>query len=70
MRSKVSSEPPELVRTVGRWSLVALMANSILGAGIFGLPALLAKQLDGYSPLSCVVAGCGALIIAAAISGT
>lgn len=44
------------------------MANSILGAGIFGLPALLAKQLDGYSPLSCVVAGCGALIIAAAIA--
>jgi APA family basic amino acid/polyamine antiporter len=44
------------------------MANSILGAGIFGLPALLAKQLDGYSPLSCVIAGCGALIIAAVIA--
>lgn len=44
------------------------MANSILGAGIFGLPALLAKQLDGYSPLSCIIAGCGALIIAAVIA--
>ena len=44
------------------------MANSILGAGIFGLPALLAKQLDGYSPLSCIVAGSGALIIAAVIA--
>src|SRR5262250_360836 len=44
------------------------MANSILGAGIFGLPALLAKQLDGYSPLSCVIAGCGALTIAAVIA--
>ena len=64
----MSSQAPELVRTIGRWSLVALMANSILGAGIFGLPALLAKQLDGYSPLSCIVAGCGALIIAAVIA--
>jgi amino acid transporter len=59
---------PELIRTIGRWSLVALMANSILGAGIFGLPSLLAARLDGYSPLSCIIAGCGALIIAACIA--
>jgi amino acid transporter len=64
----VKAESPELVRTIGRWSLVALMANSILGAGIFGLPALLAARLDGYSPLSCVIAGCSALIIAAVIA--
>ena len=44
------------------------MANSILGAGIFGLPSLLAARLDGYSPLSCVIAGCGALVIAAVIA--
>jgi basic amino acid/polyamine antiporter, APA family len=61
-------EKPGLVRTIGRWSLVALMANSILGAGIFGLPSLIAARLDGYSPLSCVVGGCGALIIAACIA--
>ena len=59
---------PELIRTIGRWSLVALMANSILGAGIFGLPSLLAARLDGYSSLSCIIAGCGALIIAACIA--
>lgn len=59
---------PELVRTIGRWSLVALMANSILGAGIFGLPSLLAARLDGYSPLGCIVAGCGALVVAAVIA--
>jgi amino acid transporter len=64
----VTPQPPELVRTIGRWSLVALMANSILGAGIFGLPSLLAARLDGYSPLSCVIAGCGALLIAAVIA--
>ena len=44
------------------------MANSILGAGIFGLPALLATRLGGYSPLGCIVAGCGVLIIAACIA--
>jgi APA family basic amino acid/polyamine antiporter len=59
---------PELVRTIGRWSLVALMANSILGAGIFGLPSLIAARLDGYGPLSCIIAGCGALIVAACIA--
>ena len=51
------------MRTIGRWSLVALMANSILGAGIFGLPSLIAARLGGYGPLSCIIAGCGALII-------
>ncbi len=44
------------------------MANSILGAGIFGLPALIAARLDGYSPLSSIIAGCGALIVAACIA--
>ena len=66
--NKSSSGKPKLVRTIGRWSLVALMANSILGAGIFGLPSLIAARLDGYSPLSCVIAGSGALIIAACIA--
>src|SRR5262245_4795786 len=64
----VSAHAPELVRTIGRWSLVALMANSILGAGIFGLPSLLAARLDAYSPLSCMIAGSAALIIAAVIA--
>ena len=28
-----------LIRTIGRWSLTALVINSIIGSGIFGLPA-------------------------------
>src|SRR5262249_53865509 len=28
-----------LVRGIGRWALVALMINGIIGAGIFGLPS-------------------------------
>ena len=67
-RDQLGTTSEGLVRAIGRWSLVALMANSILGAGIFGLPSLIAARLDGYSPLSCLIAGCGALIIAACIA--
>src|SRR5262249_52136044 len=66
--SSLPSDKTELVRSIGRWSLVALMVNSILGAGIFGLPSLLAARVGGYSPLSCLIAGGGVLIIAACIA--
>jgi basic amino acid/polyamine antiporter, APA family len=38
-----------LVRTLGRWSLTALMINSIIGGGIFGLPSLVAAKLGAFS---------------------
>jgi basic amino acid/polyamine antiporter, APA family len=57
-----------LVRNIGRWSLTALMINSIIGGGIFGLPSLLAAKLGGLSPVSCLGAGAGVLIIAACIA--
>lgn len=60
--------PVALVRVIGRWSLTALMVNSIIGAGIFGLPAVLAARMGGLSPLSCLLAGLGILIIAACIA--
>jgi amino acid transporter len=63
-----ASSPVALVRVIGRWSLTALMVNSILGAGIFGLPAVLAARLGGWSPLSCLLAGLGILIVAACIA--
>jgi APA family basic amino acid/polyamine antiporter len=34
---------PQLVRALGRWSLVALVLNGIIGSGIFGLPSAIAK---------------------------
>ena len=36
---RAASSEPGLVRGVGRWALVALMINGIIGAGIFGLPS-------------------------------
>lgn len=56
-----------LIRGIGRWSLVALMVNSIIGAGIFGLPSLLAARLGGYAPLASIAAGAGMLVMAACI---
>ncbi len=64
----MTEEPAGLVRTIGRWSLTALMVNSIVGVSIFKLPADLARNLGGWSPLSCVAAGAGILIIAACIA--
>jgi amino acid transporter len=57
-----------LVRTIGRWSLTALMVNSIIGAGIFGLPSQVAKRLGGYSPFAGLLAGAGIVVIAACIA--
>jgi len=46
-----------LVRAIGRWSMVALVINSIIGSGIFGLPSQLAAALGSYSPLAVLLAG-------------
>lgn len=58
----------ELVRTIGRWSLTALMVNSIIGGGIFGLPSVLAARIGGLSPFACLGSGACILIIAACIA--
>ncbi len=51
----VSSQPVEvperqgLLRVIRRWDLVALAVNTIIGAGIFGLPAEVFKRVGVYS---------------------
>ncbi|HEX8766120.1 MAG TPA: amino acid permease [Candidatus Acidoferrum sp.] len=57
-----------LVRTIGRWSLAALMVNTMLGASIFGLPALIAAHLGTLSPVGFVVAFVAIAVIAACIA--
>jgi basic amino acid/polyamine antiporter, APA family len=57
-----------LVRTIGRWSLTALMVNSIVGVSIFRLPSVLAEKIGAYSPLGCLLAGAGILIVAGCIA--
>jgi basic amino acid/polyamine antiporter, APA family len=57
-----------LVRTIGRWSLVALIINTMIGASIFGLPALIAARLGKWSPLGFLVAFAGIAVIAACMA--
>ena len=64
----MTQNSPTLVRTIGRASLTALMVNSIIGVSIFRLPSDLAAKLGGFSPLSCLGAGAGILIVAACIA--
>ncbi len=64
----MTDSSPGLVRRIGRWSLTALMVNSILGVSIFRLPSDLALRLGGFSPLGCVAAAFGILIIAGCIA--
>jgi basic amino acid/polyamine antiporter, APA family len=59
---------PGLVRTIGRWSLTALMINSIIGSGIFGLPSVVSGRLGHWAPLAYLIAGAGMAIITGCFS--
>src|SRR4030088_2172698 len=61
-------ENPDLVRAIGRWSLVAHMLNFIIGAGIFGLPSAAAGILGSQSPIAYLVAAAGMGVIAACVA--
>lgn len=54
-----------LVRAIGRWTMVALMINMIVGAGIFGLPARVHAQAGVYGLLA--YAACAAVIACIAL---
>jgi APA family basic amino acid/polyamine antiporter len=50
-------ESPRLVRAIGRWSLVALTVNCIIGSSVFGLPPQIAALVGRQSPWAVLVAG-------------
>ncbi len=54
---------PEPLRAMGRWDLTAGVANGVIGAGIFGLPASLAALVGAASPLAYVLGGLGVFAI-------
>ncbi|HEV8383627.1 MAG TPA: amino acid permease [Candidatus Acidoferrales bacterium] len=56
---------PKLVRAIGRWTLAALVVNSIIGSGIFGLPDDIAKLLGPAAPFAYLIAAAGIGIIMA-----
>ena len=53
----------QLIRAIGRWSLTALVVNSIIGSGVFGLPSTVAGLLGRVSPLAVLLAGAGMAVI-------
>ncbi len=60
---QVATRPPEgssLLRALGRWDLLALVINGIIGAGIFGLPAKVQALLGVYGLAA--ILGCAAII--------
>jgi basic amino acid/polyamine antiporter, APA family len=44
------------IRSIGKWTLTALVINAIIGSGIFGLPSELTRLLGRASPLAMLVA--------------
>jgi len=54
-----------LVRAIGRWSLTALIINSIVGSGIFGLPSVVAGLTGRASVWAVLLAGLAVGVIVA-----
>ena len=52
-----------LIRALGRWALTALVINSTIGSGIFGLPSVVAGYLGRHSPAAYLIAAAGIGII-------
>jgi APA family basic amino acid/polyamine antiporter len=52
---------PGLVRAIRRWDIVALVINSVIGAGIFGLPARVFGLAGTYSLAAYVL--CAGLVV-------
>jgi basic amino acid/polyamine antiporter, APA family len=61
----MTSPQPGLVRAIGRWSLIALTVNSVIGSGVFGLPATVAGLLGKNSVLAVLIAGAAMSVIMA-----
>jgi amino acid transporter len=54
---------PRLVRAIGRWGLTAVIINSVVGSGIFGLPSTVAGLTGSWSPLAFLFAATGVLTV-------
>jgi amino acid transporter len=52
-----------LVRAIGRWALTAAVVNGVVGSGVFGLPAPLARLTGAWSPAAVLLAGAAVFIV-------
>jgi amino acid transporter len=60
-RGKAKMAEEKLVRGIGRWDLTAIVINTVIGAGIFGLPSKVAALVGSYSLIAFVV--CAIIIV-------
>jgi basic amino acid/polyamine antiporter, APA family len=63
MGTAIAAPKHDLVRAIGRWTLVALVVNSIVGSGVFGLPSTVAALIGRSSIWAVVAAGAGMSVI-------
>jgi amino acid transporter len=56
------------VRSIGRWTMTALVINTIIGSGIFGLPGELNRLLGRASPFAMIFAALGVAVIMACVA--
>jgi len=63
-----SRQATTLIRTIGRWSLTALVVNTIIGSGIFGLPSVVSGRLGRMAPIAYLIAGAGMAVIAGCLA--
>jgi amino acid transporter len=55
----VTAGAPTLLRAMGRWTLAALVVNSIIGSGIFALPAVVGRLVGPVAPWAWLVGAAG-----------
>lgn len=58
-------ETPQLLRAVGRWQIVGLSINDVIGSGIYLMPALVFMHLGAFSLASVVLAGVAVALLVA-----
>jgi APA family basic amino acid/polyamine antiporter len=51
------------IRSIGRWTMTALVINGIIGSGIFGVPSEVIRLLGRASTIAMIIAGLGMAII-------
>ena len=52
-----------LVAALGRWDITALVVNTVIGGGIFGLPMIVTGMLGAASPVGYIIAAAGIGVI-------
>jgi APA family basic amino acid/polyamine antiporter len=55
---------PTLRRELGRWDLTAIGVNQVIGGAVFLMPAIVARQIGGWSWVAVAAVGILALLIA------